>query len=184
MMTPQKRRAAGGGAGSPTRYSILSDPRLSQLFALSSQLEALAQSIDVQPPNSKPELPPKPIPQTFVNNNNGIQSPSNSASPPPPIPPKFQNGGERSLEEKTSVKYTRLEEDQVENNAVVLGEFLVANCHKCYRAFVDIFGDISCDNNTLAFFFARKFFSHDFWKMCSLNLRLADNKRSAVLLSS
>ena len=137
MMTPQKRRAAGGGAGSPTRYSILSDPRLSQLFALSSQLEALAQSIDVQPPNSKPELPPKPIPQTFVNNNNGIQSPSNSASPPPPIPPKFQNGGERSLEEKTSVKYTRLEEDQVENNAVVLGKvllLLLVNCHKCYKA--------------------------------------------------
>ena len=118
MMTPQKRR----GGGSPTRYSILSDPRLSQLFALSSQLEALAQSIDVQP-NSKPELPPKP--QTFVNNNNGIQSPSNSASPPP-IPPKFQNGGERSSVEaqKTSVKYTRLEEDQVENNAVVLGKVL------------------------------------------------------------
>ena len=116
MMTPQKRR----GGGSPTRYSILSDPRLSQLFALSSQLEALAQSIDVQPPNAKPELPPKP--QTFVNNNNGsIQSPSNSASPPPPIPPKFQNGGaERSLEQKTSVKYTRLEEvDQVENNALL-----------------------------------------------------------------
>ena len=162
MMTPQKRR----GGGSPTRYSILSDPRLSQLFALSSQLEALAQSIDVQP-NSKPELPPKP--QTFVNNNNGIQSPSNSASPPPPIPPKFQNGGERSVEaqQKTSVKYTRLEEDQVENNAVVLGEFLVANCHKCYRAFVDIFGDISCDNNTLAFFFARKFFPTIFGK-CAL----------------
>ena len=58
MMTPQKRR----GGGSPTRYSILSDPRLSQLFALSSQLEALAQSIDVQP--NKPELPPKPQ-QTF-----------------------------------------------------------------------------------------------------------------------
>ena len=42
--------AAGSGKrGSTTRYSILSDPRLSQLFALSSQLEALAQSIDVQP---------------------------------------------------------------------------------------------------------------------------------------
>ena len=43
----------GGKRGSTTRYSILSDPRLSQLFALSSQLEALAQSIDVQPPSSQ-----------------------------------------------------------------------------------------------------------------------------------
>lgn len=42
-----------GKRGSTTRYSILSDPRLSQLFALSSQLEALAQSIDVQPPSSQ-----------------------------------------------------------------------------------------------------------------------------------
>ena len=30
------------------RYSILSDPRLSQLFALSSQLEALAQTIELE----------------------------------------------------------------------------------------------------------------------------------------
>ena len=48
----------GGKRGSTTRYSILSDPRLSQLFALSSQLEALAQSIDVQPPSS-PNQPQK-----------------------------------------------------------------------------------------------------------------------------
>ena len=32
-----------------SRYSILSDPRLSQLFALSSQLEALADSCEVAP---------------------------------------------------------------------------------------------------------------------------------------
>ena len=39
----------------PTRYSILSDPRLSQLFALSSQLEALADSIDVAAPSQNVE---------------------------------------------------------------------------------------------------------------------------------
>jgi len=59
------------------RYSILSDPRLSQLFALSSQLEALAQTIELEAASavdidvptsdlttttspSPPALPPKP----------------------------------------------------------------------------------------------------------------------------
>ena len=36
------------GKSTPTRYSILSDPRLSQLFALSSQLEALADSCEME----------------------------------------------------------------------------------------------------------------------------------------
>ena len=39
----------------PTRYSILSDPRLSQLFALSSQLEALADSCEVAPNTPAPK---------------------------------------------------------------------------------------------------------------------------------
>ena len=40
------------GKSTPTRYSILSDPRLSQLFALSSQLEALADSCEMEPNSS------------------------------------------------------------------------------------------------------------------------------------
>jgi hypothetical protein len=40
---PEPRRSGRSSA----RYSILSDPRLSQLFALSSQLEALAHTIEL-----------------------------------------------------------------------------------------------------------------------------------------
>ena len=40
------------GKSTPTRYSILSDPRLSQLFALSSQLEALADTCEMEPNSS------------------------------------------------------------------------------------------------------------------------------------
>ena len=87
--------------GSMTRYSILSDPRLSQLFALSSQLEALAHSIDVQPP----ELPPKP---PNFNNNHVVVSPAKVI--------------EHSLdfnETETSVKYKRLRDDE-ENNEILM----------------------------------------------------------------
>ena len=107
-MTPTKQQH-GGKRGSTTRYSILSDPRLSQLFALSSQLEALAQSIDVQPPsptkNSKIE-PPK----AFLNNNNSLMM----ASSVPSLPPKLSNEDE----DDTSVEYRRLEDDDLilENN--------------------------------------------------------------------
>ena len=86
-----------------TRYSILSDPRLSQLFALSSQLEALAQSIDVQPP----ELPPKP--PNFINNNHVT-----SSSPASKIHADFT---------ETSVKYKRLRDDEENNEILMPGTF-------------------------------------------------------------
>ena len=55
-----------------SRYSIMSDPRLSQLFALSSQLEALAESCCQDGEETvKSSL-------TAVN----------TSSPPPPLPPK------------------------------------------------------------------------------------------------
>lgn len=91
--TAAAKNGSGGRRGSTTRYSILSDPRLSQLFALSSQLEALAQSIDVQPPpppasskkkqqsqelkpttlEQRPELPPKQASLTNNNISNNVQ---------------------------------------------------------------------------------------------------------------
>ena len=68
---------------STTRHSILSDPRLSQLFALSTQLEALADSIGQDTTSSSasslPSLSPK-LPH------------HSSINPPPPIPPKQHLG--------------------------------------------------------------------------------------------
>ena len=58
-----------------SRYSIMSDPRLSQLFALSSQLEALAESCCQ---DNEPEA---------VTASADCGSP-----PPPPIPPKTSVG--------------------------------------------------------------------------------------------
>ena len=142
----------GGGSGkrgSTTRYSILSDPRLSQLFALSSQLEALAHSIDVQPPPQKqqqqpqksktrsglatpaislPELPPKP----FSNNNNttatamiqmGASMPSSNSSIL-----KFNHEASSSNDIiascDSSVEYQRLGDDEMENNLTEAGKYL------------------------------------------------------------
>ena len=120
---------------SSTRYSILSDPRLSQLFALSSQLEALAQSISEEtsaadhdptstasdgleknPPTSPPALPPKPPfnnirphQMSFQLNNNFPPPPT---SPPPSLPPKLgliNNGN--TISNVTNIKYERLEDE-------------------------------------------------------------------------
>ena len=138
-MTPAKATSCANKAGNSTsttsRYSILSDPRLSQLFALSSQLEALAQSIEVQPPSQPqqpPDLPPKP--SSLINNNNSLQSSikSNSSKdssthqPPPPIPVKLNHSARgilaenQDLEKSSEVKYTRLQEnpEDEENNDV------------------------------------------------------------------
>ena len=80
----------------PTRYSILSDPRLSQLFALSSQLEALADSCEVaathsvsredidthsknmHPSPTPPPIPPKPLGMTPILNQIGPKNNGNS----------------------------------------------------------------------------------------------------------
>ena len=80
----------------PTRYSILSDPRLSQLFALSSQLEALADSCEVavnlpvskedfhansknmHPSPTPPPIPPKPLGMTPILNNIAPKNNGNS----------------------------------------------------------------------------------------------------------
>ena len=134
-MTPAKATSCANKTGNSTsRYSILSDPRLSQLFALSSQLEALAQSIEVQPqPQQPPDLPPKP--SSLINNNNSLQSSikSNSSKDssthqpiPPPIPVKLNHsargilGENQDLEKSSEVKYTRLQEnpEDEENNDV------------------------------------------------------------------
>ena len=130
----------GGGCSSTTsttstttatantaRYSILSDPRLSQLFALSSQLEALAHSVEVQPQKQPPVLPPKP--SSLINNNHQ----NTTVMPPPPLPAKLnvgniskQHGGgtgqSQDLDIKSSeVKYKRLRDhqDDEENNEII-----------------------------------------------------------------
>ena len=112
------------------RYSILSDPRLSQLFALSSQLEALAHSVEVQPQKQPPVLPPKP--SSLINNNHQ----NTTAAVPPPLPVKLnvgniskQHGGgtgtlgqSQDLDIKCSeVKYKRLRDhqDDEENNEII-----------------------------------------------------------------
>ena len=133
-MTPAKATSCANKTGNSTstsRYSILSDPRLSQLFALSSQLEALAQSIEVQPqPQQPPDLPPKP--SSLINNNNSLQSSKQSSEKdssthqPPPIPVKLNHsargilGENQDLEKSSEVKYTRLQEnpEDEENNDV------------------------------------------------------------------
>ena len=109
-----------GRRGSTTRYSILSDPRLSQLFALSSQLEALAQSIDVQPPPPKTQ-PPNQQPQK--NNNNNTMLLMSSSTPISATATRNNvNGGQNDVtgsELGTSVKYRRLKEDELENSLLV-----------------------------------------------------------------
>ena len=124
-MTPTKQQqGCNKRVGSPTRYSILSDPRLSQLFALSSQLEALAHSIDVQPasvpvasmqqqPVSSPTQNSKmaePKQQQFLNNNNSLMIGS---------APSLGNNGKLVTSEDhqdTSVKYRRLEDESLDEN--------------------------------------------------------------------
>ena len=113
------------------RYSILSDPRLSQLFALSSQLEALAHSVEVQPQKQPPVLPPKPY--SLINNNHQ----NTTAVVPPPLPVKLNVGNiskqhghgggmllgqSQDLDIKSSeVKYKRLRDhqDDEENNEII-----------------------------------------------------------------
>lgn len=113
------------------RYSILSDPRLSQLFALSSQLEALAHSVEVQPQKQPPVLPPKP--SSLINNNHQ----NTTAAVPPPLPVKLNVGNiskqhghgggmllgqSQDLDIKSSeVKYKRLRDhqDDEENNEII-----------------------------------------------------------------
>jgi hypothetical protein len=72
---------AGTKSMAAARASILSDPRLSQLFALSSQLEALAESFSTPSP-PPPELPPKAATATA----NGDYS--NHGLTLPQLPPK------------------------------------------------------------------------------------------------
>ena len=96
MTSTGSATAAGSGKrGSTTRYSILSDPRLSQLFALSSQLEALAHSIDVQPqtPQKKGQQQPQKSKNTQTSSGGlGLGSLATPAISLPELPPKpFSN---------------------------------------------------------------------------------------------
>ncbi|XP_059087273.1 uncharacterized protein CG43867-like isoform X9 [Tigriopus californicus] len=58
------------------RYSILSDPRLSQLFELSNQLEALADSIEVKPVTPIPNPTSNIMESTQVVKSNGSKTPN------------------------------------------------------------------------------------------------------------
>ena len=119
-------------AGKKTkRYSILSDPRLSQLFQLSSQLEELAGSIEMMPTTTTtttssspppPELPPKMVA-------NGNKTPNgNQPILPPRLPPKTaSNGNSRHGGGRASyeIQYQRLghseedDEEVVDNNGAM-----------------------------------------------------------------
>ena len=154
---------------SQTRYSILSDPRLSQLFALSSQLEALAQSISEETEASEaaptlaevnlevkvdqpPALPPKPRPPHFVAGsrsnfqlNNNFPSTAATAElvqqregdmAPPGLPPKQNNGNGNSIVTSpggcmtstlSSIKYERLEDEDIQENNVSSNNDLVSS---------------------------------------------------------
>lgn len=122
QILPEKMTPSGVGSkkqqqqrGSTTRYSILSDPRLSQLFALSSQLEALAQSIDVQPSAKSTQSGPKKC----SNNNHMMTSALMSSSTP-------QSTSDHAIlddQQETSVKYRRLQDEECQNNT--LGKFFI-----------------------------------------------------------
>ena len=93
------------------------------MFALSSQLEALAHSIEVQPPQQPPELPPKP---SSLINNNHQNSPTKAATIPAMTQTTVVQSPEKlnlkSMEhgDKCEVKYKRLRENQddEENNEI------------------------------------------------------------------
>ena len=92
------------------------------MFALSSQLEALAHSIEVQP-QQPPELPPKP---SSLINNNHQNSPTKAATIPAMTQTTVVQSPEKlnlkSMEhgDKCEVKYKRLRENQddEENNEI------------------------------------------------------------------
>ena len=80
------------------RYSILSDPRLSQLFALSSQLEALAHTIEMEAAASVAidELPESSM-------STATPGPASAATKPPHLPPKPKFGlGQGSLTDRSN----------------------------------------------------------------------------------
>ncbi len=108
---------------SSARYSILSDPRLSQLFALSTQLEALAHSIELEAAvtaagavssasaesTKPPELPPKPKFGNSIydrSNGNVVSTLKSRRNPPPPTPPKPNQYVDKK---STEIQYTRLQ---------------------------------------------------------------------------
>jgi hypothetical protein len=119
---------------SSARYSILSDPRLSQLFALSTQLEALAHSIELEAAVSAsgavssasgdsskpPELPPKPKFGNSIydrSNGNVVSTLKSRRNPPPPTPPKPNQYVDKKS--STEIQYTRLQ-----NNSESVDEVL------------------------------------------------------------
>jgi len=108
------------------RYSILSDPRLSQLFALSSQLEALAHTIEMEAAASV-AIDEMPETSSTTTTATGPSSTSGSAATKPPdLPPKPKFGlGQSSLTDRsngnvlksrpdakksTDIGYTRLDD--------------------------------------------------------------------------
>ena len=118
---------------SSARYSILSDPRLSQLFALSTQLEALAHSIELEAAvtaagavssasadtSKPPELPPKPKFGNSIydrSNGNVVSTLKSRRNPPPQTPPKPNQYVDKK---STEIQYTRLQ-----NNSETVDEVL------------------------------------------------------------
>ncbi len=121
---------------SSARYSILSDPRLSQLFALSTQLEALAHSIELEAAvtagavasginstlsTKPPDLPPKPKlgnTQHDRSNGNVVTLKSRRNSPPPPtiLSPKPVD---KQMSTPTEIQYKRLENNCIEADEIL-----------------------------------------------------------------
>ena len=91
VMEQSALKASGTGRVRSARYSILSDPRLSQLFQLSSQLEALADSIEV-----KPLATPPPTENggndTFRRQGGEEEGDGGDDTPTPPVLPPKMNG--------------------------------------------------------------------------------------------
>ena len=121
---------------SSARYSILSDPRLSQLFALSTQLEALAHSIELEAAvtagavasgsnltfsTKPPDLPPKP---KFGNSqhdqsNGNVVAPKPRRNSPPPLTISSTKTVDKQLSMPTEIQYTRLENNCIEADEIL-----------------------------------------------------------------
>jgi hypothetical protein len=120
---------------SSARYSILSDPRLSQLFALSTQLEALAHTIELEAAgkaessiaemsSKPPDLPPKPkFGHSLTDRSNGNVIKTHRQPPPPPssstfpLPPKTNHFTDKKS--STEIQYTRLQNNSSEVDEVL-----------------------------------------------------------------
>ena len=143
-MSPLKKpleQAANNGVApkrrSSVRCSILSDPRLSQLFELSSQLEALADSIEVMPsPRSSPR-PPSRSTSTRVTSKlllNGSKTPNGNQTLFPPMP----------VSATEEIKYEQLEDNA---NATANGDSATPDLNAAPAARYSLLSDMSTSSH-------------------------------------